>query len=50
MNDNEKYFAGLQFENKLLKANGQAFEDLFTQIMTLRYDDFRKVKAYGSTR
>ena len=48
MNDNEKYFAGLQFENKLLKANGQAFEDLFTQIMTLRYDDFRKVKAYGN--
>jgi hypothetical protein len=47
MNDNEKYFASLQFENKLLKANGQTFEDLFTQVMVLLYPDFRKVKAYG---
>jgi hypothetical protein len=48
MNDNEKYIAGILFENKLSKANGQAFEDLFTQVMGLLYDDFRKVKAYGS--
>lgn len=47
MNDNEKYLSGLQFELKLQKANGQAFEDLFTQVMVLRYPDFRKVKAYG---
>ena len=48
MNDNEKYFAGILFENKIFKANWQAFEDLFTQVMGLLYEDFRKVKAYGS--
>ena len=30
MNANEKSIARIVFENKILKSNGQAFEDLFT--------------------
>lgn len=44
----QEFFARIMFTNKCLKAKGQAFEDLFNQVMILRNNDFRKVAAYGN--
>jgi len=41
------YFAELAIKAKALQANGQAYEDLFTDIMTRRDSDFRRIQAYG---
>jgi hypothetical protein len=48
MNDNDRFFAGVLFDNKVLQADGQAFENLFTQLMGLLHPGFCKVKAYGN--
>lgn len=42
------YFADRLFELRILRANGQAFQDLFTRLMGLRHSDFRPVKPQGS--
>lgn len=48
MNNQEKAIARILFENKVFKANGQAFQDLFTAIMSQAESDFRKIKAWGN--
>jgi hypothetical protein len=35
-----KTFLRIMFQNKILKADGQAFENLFTEIMQYAEDDF----------
>lgn len=34
-------------ELRILRSNGQAFQDLFVQVMGLRYPDFRGIKPQG---
>lgn len=48
MNSQEKALSRILFQNKVYKANGQAFEDLFTQIMTYYDSRFRKIEAWGN--
>ncbi|WP_353570772.1 ABC-three component system protein [Candidatus Albibeggiatoa sp. nov. BB20] len=48
MNREEKYIARLMFENKVLKANGQVFENLFTEMMTYSRPEFVQIKPYGN--
>jgi hypothetical protein len=48
MNRDEKTIARILFENKIFKANGQAFENLFAEIMTYAEPNFRKIKAWGN--
>ena len=48
MNLQEKTIARILFENKIFKANGQSFENLFTEIMTYAEPNFRKIKAWGN--
>jgi hypothetical protein len=44
----EKYILRLIFQNKINKANGQKFEDIFSDIMKYAYpDDFQQIKPYG---
>ena len=47
MTYNQKAQARIFFENKILKADGQAFEDLFTQIMNYKELDFQSIKPWG---
>ena len=47
MNSQEKTLARILFQNKIYKANGQAYEDLFTGIMSESETGFRKIKAWG---
>lgn len=44
----EKFLARILFENKILLANGQAFEDIFTSIMNYYEPDFRSIKPWGN--
>jgi len=44
----EKMLARHLFQNKILKADGQAFEDIFTAIMNYAEDDFRSIKPWGN--
>ncbi|MCF6268645.1 MAG: hypothetical protein L3J41_02945 [Melioribacteraceae bacterium] len=48
MNTQEKALARILFENKLFRSDGQSFEDLFTEIMSLSELNFRKIKAWGN--
>lgn len=48
MNNQEKTLVRILFENKIYKANGQAYEDLFTAILSEAEDGFRKIKAWGN--
>lgn len=48
MNREEKAIARILFENMIFKANGQSFENLFTEIMTYAEPNFRKIKAWGN--
>jgi hypothetical protein len=48
MNIQEKTLARQLFQNKILKADGQAFEDIFTAIMNYAEADFRSIKPWGS--
>lgn len=47
MNTQEKLLARVFFKNKVLQANGQAFEDLFSQIMTNSRLGFQPIKPQG---
>lgn len=47
MNTTEKALVRVMLENKLLKAKGQQFEDLFTAIMGRARADFRPIKPQG---
>lgn len=44
----EKTFARIQFKNKVAFADGQAFENLFTQIMSYAESDFQAIKPWGN--
>lgn len=48
MNDQEKTLARQLFQNKILKADGQAFEDIFTAIMNYAEADFQAIKPWGN--
>ena len=44
----EKTLSRHLFQNKILKADGQAFEDIFTSIMNYAEADFRSIKPWGN--
>lgn len=48
MNESEKTLARILFKNKIHAANGQAFEDIFTQIMNYAEPDFTQIKPWGN--
>jgi hypothetical protein len=48
MKSEEKALARILFHNKVLNADGQAFETLFTAIISKKYPDFVQVKPQGS--
>jgi hypothetical protein len=48
MNLQERTIARHLFQNKLLKADGQAFEDIFTSIMNYTEADFQQIKPWGN--
>ncbi|MDX6047612.1 MULTISPECIES: ABC-three component system protein [Bacillus] len=48
MNGSEKYLVRLRFKVLIHESNGQAFENLFTQIMKKNNKDFQLVKAHGN--
>lgn len=48
MNSNEKAFARVLFQNKISKADGNAFEDLFTEIMNYAESGFQQIKPWGN--
>lgn len=47
MNREEKTYVRTIFTNKVLSANGQAYEDLFCSIMSKAYSDFVPIKPQG---
>lgn len=49
MNNQEKTFARIQFKLKIHESNGQAFEDLFTNIMNYAEQGFQAIKPWGNT-
>ncbi len=48
MNMQEKVFARQMFQNKILKADGQEFENIFTAIMNYKESDFQSIKPWGN--
>ncbi len=48
MNVQEKTFARQLFQNKILKADGQIFEDIFSAIMYYAEADFQQIKPWGN--
>jgi len=48
LNTQEKTLARHLFQNKILKADGQAFEDIFTAIMNYKEAGFQSVKPWGN--
>jgi hypothetical protein len=48
MNVQEKTFARQLFQNKILKADGQIFEDIFSAIMNYAEADFQQIKPWGN--
>lgn len=48
MNRDEKYIIRILFKNKIYSSDAQAFEDLFTKIMSYKYNDFYPVKPQGA--
>ncbi len=44
----DKFMARSMFKSKILQADGQAFEDLFTNIMNYRDSDFLSIKPWGN--
>ena len=47
MNRDKRHIARIMFQNKVLAARGQAYEDLFIKIMMSSDPDFRGVKPQG---
>lgn len=48
MNSSEKAFARHLFQNKIYRADGQKFEDLFTKIMRYFDPNFQAIKPWGN--
>lgn len=48
MNSQEKAIARMRFRLKIHESNGQAFEDLFTNIMRYAEKDFVSIKPWGN--
>ena len=48
MNSQEKALARQLFQNKIFRADGQVFEDIFTAIMNYAEADFRSIKPWGN--
>jgi hypothetical protein len=48
MDNQEKILARILFENKIFKADGNAFESLFTEIMNYAEPDFQQIKPWGN--
>jgi len=48
MNIQEKVLSRYLFKNKILMADGQAFEDIFTAIMNYSEPDFQSIKPWGN--
>jgi hypothetical protein len=48
MDVQEKTFARQLFQNKILKADGQIFEDIFSVIMNYAETDFQQIKPWGN--
>ena len=49
MDDTQRAFYGMKFENALLREKGKAFESLFARIIAHGFGgDFQPVRAYGS--
>ena len=48
MNVQEKTLARQLFQNKILKADGQRFEDIFSEIMNYVDTDFQQIKPWGN--
>jgi hypothetical protein len=48
LSPDQLFVADRLVELRILKADGSAYEDLFTEVMTLRYADFRPVKPQGN--
>lgn len=49
MNSEQKQIARIMFQNKVLRASGTAFEDIFTQVMDSSESGFRQIKPQGRT-
>lgn len=47
MNTQEKTFARCLFQNKIYKADGQKFEDIFSAIINYTEEDFQQIKPWG---
>ncbi|MDR2406767.1 MAG: hypothetical protein LBE13_01440 [Bacteroidales bacterium] len=47
MTKEEKYIHRIIFQNKIYNADGQKFEDIFTDIMRYAEPEFRQIKPYG---
>ena len=41
----QELFARVMFQNRILKSNGQRYEDLFIEVMTKKDSRFRPVKG-----
>ena len=48
MSGAEQYMTKIIFDNRILKYNGQQFEDFFVSIMTKSNPNFQPVRAYGN--
>jgi len=48
MNVQERSVARILFKNKIHEANGQAFEDIFTQTMYYAHGGFQAIKPWGN--
>ncbi|MGA1847233.1 ABC-three component system protein [Deferribacter abyssi] len=47
MNSEEKFIIRIIFKKKMLEANGQSFENIFTEIMQYREKNFLQVRPWG---
>lgn len=48
MNVQEKMISRHLFQNKIFKSDGQAFEDIFTQVMNYSEKNFQSIKPWGN--
>lgn len=48
MDVNSRMYAHVMFQNKVLLASGSQYEDLFSDVMTRRYSDFKQIRPYGN--
>lgn len=48
LTSNDKYIVRLMLRNKILSAEGSAFESLFSEIMAKHNPNFEQVKPYGN--